>query len=134
MATYHPPSIPRRPSSKSSSNFFHEIRYQLQLAYYRYEVNTGQYVMSPGEKLACNAILLGLLALLVTSLRYAFPSTLRVSVHGLGYYMAGLPRQTLSIDMSGDHAGGLLAKRVLEAASSLKDGGGMANASSACRS
>jgi len=86
MSTYNPPAFPRRPKC---SNFLTEARYQLQLAYYRYETNTPLYVMSPGEKFAYNFMVLSLLVMLVTSVYYYFPATVRAAVQRLGYYFTG---------------------------------------------
>lgn len=88
MSTYNPPVFPRRPSPKER-NPIAEFRYQLQLAYYRYEINTGLYVMSPGEKLAYNLILLALLAFFLSSVWYYFPYTVKYSVGRLLFYMTG---------------------------------------------
>ncbi|KAI6868949.1 hypothetical protein KC338_g3721 [Hortaea werneckii] len=138
MATYNPASFPRRPAPKDS-NLFTETRYQLQLAYYRYEINSALYVMSPGEKLAYNMIVLSLLALLLTSVYYYFPNTLRVGVHRLGYYITGTSSSSQKFTAASslgmrDTAGRVLVDRSMEAAvSSLRDVGAMAasNASSA---
>ena len=137
MATYNPASFPRRPAPKDS-NLFTETRYQLQLAYYRYEINSALYVMSPGEKLAYNMIVLSLLALLLTSVYYYFPNTLRVGVHRLGYYITGTSSSSQKFTAASslgmrDMAGRVLVDRSMEAAvSSLRDVGVAAsNASSA---
>ncbi|KAI7253406.1 hypothetical protein KC343_g3349 [Hortaea werneckii] len=137
MATYNPASFPRRPAPKDS-NLFTETRYQLQLAYYRYEINSALYVMSPGEKLAYNMIVLSLLALLLTSVYYYFPNTLRVGVHRLGYYITGTSSSSQKFTAASslgmrDTAGRVLVDRSMEAAvSSLRDVGVAAsNASSA---
>ncbi|KAI7462694.1 hypothetical protein KC351_g16207 [Hortaea werneckii] len=137
MATYNPASFPRRPAPKDS-NLFTETRYQLQLAYYRYEINSALYVMSPGEKLAYNMIVLSLLALLLTSVYYYFPNTLRLGVHRLGYYITGTSSQKFAASGAAslglrDTAGRVLVDRSMEAAvSSLRDVGVAAsNASSA---
>ncbi|KAI6787851.1 hypothetical protein KC363_g9062 [Hortaea werneckii] len=140
MATYRPASFPRRPAPKDS-NLFTETRYQLQLAYYRYEINSALYVMSPGEKLAYNMIVLSLLALLLTSVYYYFPNTLRLGVHRLGYYITGTSSQKFAATSSGaasaalglrDPAGRVLVDRSMEAAvSSLRDVGAAVAASNA---
>ncbi|RMZ00609.1 hypothetical protein D0860_07931 [Hortaea werneckii] len=138
MATYNPASFPRRPAPKDS-NLFTETRYQLQLAYYRYEINSALYVMSPGEKLAYNMIVLSLLALLLTSVYYYFPNTLRLGVHRLGYYITGTSSSSQKFAAASsfglrDTAGRVLVDRSMEAAvSSLRDVGAMAasNVSSA---
>ncbi|KXL44503.1 hypothetical protein M433DRAFT_4982 [Acidomyces richmondensis BFW] len=90
MSTYNPPAFPRRPNR---SNFLSETRYQLQLAYYRYEINTSLYVMSPGEKVAYNLMILSLLVMLATSVYFYFPATVRAGVQRLGYYFTGRIQQ-----------------------------------------
>ncbi|RMY95781.1 hypothetical protein D0862_08675 [Hortaea werneckii] len=144
MATYNPASFPRRPAPKDS-NLFTETRYQLQLAYYRYEINSALYVMSPGEKFAYNMIVLSLLALLLTSVYYYFPDTLRLGVHRLGYYITGTSSSSSSASQKfaaaasssslglRDTAGRVLVDRSMEAVSTLRDVGAVAarNASSA---
>ncbi|GAB1736252.1 hypothetical protein NU219Hw_g6925t1 [Hortaea werneckii] len=140
MATYNPASFPRRPAPKDS-NLFTETRYQLQLAYYRYEINSALYVMSPGEKFAYNMIVLSLLALLLTSVYYYFPDTLRLGVHRLGYYITGTSSSSSSQKFAAaasslglrDTAGRVLVDRSMEAVSTLRDVGAVAarNASSA---
>ena len=119
--------MPRRPAAKNC-NILTEARYQIQLAYYRYEINTALYVMSPGEKLAYNTIVLGLLGLLVISVFYYFPNTLRFGVQRLGYYITGTSGSKIHVEMP--DARRVLVDRSMEAVSSLRDAGGMANASS----
>lgn len=125
MATYNPPSFPRRPKH---SNLFSETRYQLQLAYYRYEINTALYVMSPGEKLAYNMVVLSLLALLFSTVYYYLPKTTVMGLQRLAYYVTGSDRmhQINNLDVAAGvmHSSG-------EAVASLADQGRMVNASSA---
>ena len=73
MATYDPLPFPRRPKTPSVAG---DIRYQAQLLYYRYEINTGLYVMSPGEKLAFNCVVLTIAALLLSVVYYLLPLSL----------------------------------------------------------
>lgn len=129
MATYNPPSFPRRPSPKDST-LFSEIRYYIQLAYYRYEINTALYVMSPAEKLAYNLILFSMLALFVASVCCYFPYTVKHGFGRLGCHSTGTQRA------AGPGMGGLsyvVLDRTVEAAQSLVQagGGGPANASAA---
>lgn len=86
MATYNPPAFPRRPKQ---SNPWSELRYQLQLNYYRYEINTALYVMSPGEKLAYNMIFLSFFILFVSAVYYYLPSAVYLFVRRLAYYFTG---------------------------------------------
>ncbi|KAH9845210.1 Pfam:DUF3317 [Teratosphaeria destructans] len=116
MATYNPPSFPRRPKT---SNLFTETRYQLQLAYYRYEVNSALYVMSPGEKIAYNTIVFSLLLMLVLSVYYYFPRTVQLGFHRLGYYIMGSQdKLQLAASVAVDRTLG-----ASEAVASLKDPG-----------
>ncbi|RMX91023.1 hypothetical protein D0867_15136 [Hortaea werneckii] len=97
--------------------------------------------MSPGEKLAYNMIVLSLLALLLTSVYYYFPNTLRLGVHRLGYYITGTSSSSQKFAASGaasalglrDTAGRVLVDRSMEAVSTLRDVGAVVanNASSA---
>lgn len=126
MATYNPPSFPRRPKH---SNIFSETRYQLHLAYYRYEINTALYVMSPGEKLAYNFVLLSLLALLFSAVYYYLPRSTIVGLQNLAYYITGSYRMQAHQFNNLDVAAGMMHSSS-EAVASLTDKGGMANASS----
>ena len=78
MATYNPSPFPRRAKEPTP---FNELRYQAQLLYYRYEINTGLYVMSPGEKLAFNLFFLGLATLLLSAVYYCMPLSVVRSLH-----------------------------------------------------
>ncbi|KAK4497065.1 hypothetical protein PRZ48_011514 [Zasmidium cellare] len=86
MATYNPPSFPRRPKH---SNILSETKYLLQLNYYRYEINTGMYVMSPCEKLVYNMVFLSLLVLLFSAVYYYLPKTTIIGLQRLAYYFTG---------------------------------------------
>lgn len=123
MATYHPAPFPRRPKH---SNPFSETKYYAQLAYYRYEVNTGMYVMSPGEKFVYNMILFSLLALLFSAVYYYLPRTTIIGLQRLAYYFTG--HYKLHVN------GVVVAQGVLQssgdAVASLKDHGAVLNASS----
>lgn len=94
MATFNPASFPRRPKR---SNIFTEAWYHTKLAYYQYEVNTGMYVMSPGEKTAYNLIVLSLLVLLVSTVYYCRPRTMIPGLERLAYYLTGYYRQSVAV-------------------------------------
>ena len=113
MATYNPPAFPRRPKQYS---LFSELRYQLQLTHYRYEINTALYVMSPGEKLAYNVIFISFLVLLLSATYYYLPSAVYVSIQRLAYYITGSSK----VDMPGIPAAEVL-QRSGEAARSLAE-------------
>ena len=86
MSSYNPPSFPRRLKTFS---LFSELRYQAHLIYYRYEINTALYGMSPDEKLAYNIILASFLLLLLSAVYYYLPSAIYVSIYQLSYYFTG---------------------------------------------
>jgi hypothetical protein len=127
MATYEPLPFPRRPKSPSMAS---SIRYQAQLIYYRYEINTGLYVMSPGEKLAFNLVNLVFATLLLSVVYYFLP----LSLVSFGQRLVGNVWESLSSagvqerKMQGALLQGLLPG---EAAASLSEGGMGANASMA---
>ena len=85
MATYKPPSFPRKPNSKHSY-IFSELQYQARLFWYRYEVNTALYVMSLGEKLTYNLILLSFTVLVLAAFYYYLPPALHLSIQWLSHY------------------------------------------------
>jgi hypothetical protein len=78
MSTYNPPQFPRRSKTSTPIN---DLHYQAKLLHYRYEINTGLYVMSPGEKLAFNLIFLALVTLLVSAVYYCLPLFVLRSLH-----------------------------------------------------
>ncbi|KAJ8612784.1 hypothetical protein MRB53_037255 [Persea americana] len=86
MGVYRPAQFPRR---SKQNNVFTELRYQAQMIYYRYELSTGQYVMSPGEKLAFNLIVASILVLLFSAIYYYLPRTIALSLNRLAYYATG---------------------------------------------
>lgn len=86
MGIYRPAPYPRRPKN---NNVFYELIYQLKMIYYRYELSTGQYVMSQGEKLAYNLIFLSIAVLLFSAVYYYLPRTLALSLHRITYYLTG---------------------------------------------
>lgn len=59
--TYNPPSVPRRPRTPSPLSWLH---YHLRLAYFRYSVDLGLYVMGPTEKLIFNSVVLTIVSLI----------------------------------------------------------------------
>jgi hypothetical protein len=78
MSTYNPPQFPRRSKTSTPIN---ELYYQAKLLRYRYEINTGLYVMSPGEKLAFNLLFLALTTLLLSAVYYCLPLFIIRSLH-----------------------------------------------------
>lgn len=86
MSTYTPASFPRRPKLPTLAG---SLRYQAQLAYYRYEINTGLYVMSPGEKLALNLINLFVATLMLSALYYCTPAVLSAPIRRLALQVGG---------------------------------------------
>lgn len=86
MSTYSPPSFPRR---SKTSNFINEFHYQAKLLHYRYEINTGLYVMSPGEKLAFNLIFLALVTLVLSTVYYCLPVFVIRNLHRVAGFIGG---------------------------------------------
>jgi hypothetical protein len=125
MATYEPLPFPQRPKSPSLAA---SICYQAQLMYYRYEINTGLYVMSPGEKSAFNLVNLTIATLLLSVVYYFLP----LSLVGFAQRLVGGAWQSLSSggeqerEMQGALLQGLLPG---EWAATLREGGMEANAS-----
>ena len=104
------------------------IRYQAQLMYYRYEINTGLYVMSPGEKLAFNLVNLTIATLLLSVVNYFLPLSL------VGYaqrLVGGIWQSLTSAGAQERKMQGALLQGLLpgEAAATLREGGMGANAS-----
>jgi hypothetical protein len=104
------------------------ICYQAQLMYYRYEINTGLYVMSPGEKLAFNLVNLTIATLLLSVVHYFLPVSL------VGYAQRLVGDVWISLSSGGDQERkmqGTLIQGLLpgEAAATLREGGMGANAS-----
>ncbi|KAK4612114.1 hypothetical protein CLAFUW4_13360 [Fulvia fulva] len=114
MATYQPCSFPR-PPSKEESSIFTKVKYQLHLAYYRYEVNTGQYVMSPGEKLTYNLVVFSLLGLFFFAVSYCLPRSAIAAIHRLVYDLTGHRQALINILRAMDgvvqqSSGGVIAR------------------------
>ena len=84
--------------SRLSNMAWWRLRNKLQLRYYQYEVTLGLYMLTPAEKVATNAVVLVILALLAWSLYtglYAF------IVHALGratYYITGFVDEVTEMD------------------------------------
>lgn len=126
MATYKPPSFPRKPSPKNS-NLFSDLQYELHLLYYRYQINTGLYVMSPGEKFAYNFVFFGFLALLLSAVYYCLPRAVYLSAHRLGFYFTGSNR--LDVSRMAAASAQVLRSSGAEAVRSLVEQGKVVNAS-----
>lgn len=126
MATYKPPSFPRKPSPKNS-NVVSDLQYQLRLLYYRYEINTGQYVMSSGEKFAYNFVFFSFVALLLSAVYYYLPSAMYMSGHRLGYYFTGSNK--LDVARMSAASAEVLRSNDAEAVRSLAEHGQRINAS-----
>ncbi|KAF7197327.1 hypothetical protein HII31_01378 [Pseudocercospora fuligena] len=120
MATYSPPEFPRRPKN---SNIFTEARYQLQLTYYRYEINTALYVMSPGEKTAFNIIFLSLIILLASGVYYYLPRATVFGLHRLAYYLTGTHKLATRIASPMPHVAHGVPQHTGDAVASLSDQG-----------
>jgi hypothetical protein len=115
MSTYNPPSFPRRSKPSNPINEFH---YQAKLLHYRYEINTGLYVMSPGEKLAFNLIFLALATLVLSAFYYCLPLFVIHNFHRLaGVVSSGVKGSVhrvevrtavLQAGVAGEHVASLL--------------------------
>ncbi|CAK1359123.1 uncharacterized protein RHO25_002534 [Cercospora beticola] len=108
MGTYTPATFPRRPKN---SNVFTDTYYHWQLAYYRYEVHTGLYVMSSWEKIAFNLVMLSLLALCFAAVYYCLPRAAIKSLQRLAYYATGTYRMASSPIQPGPD----IAQRIIHA-------------------
>ena len=131
MPTYNPPAFPRKPNPKEA-NLFSELQYQIRLAHYRYEVNTAQCVMSPGEKFAFNFITFSILALFLSAIYYYLPPAIYLSTRRLTYYLNGRVTGSSRMQVSRMSAAGMEVLRSIggEAMRSLAQDGKVANASS----
>jgi hypothetical protein len=119
MSTYNPPSFPRR---SKTTNFINEFHYQARLLHYRYEINTGLYVMSPGEKLAFNLMFLALAALVLSTVYYCLPLFVIRSLHRLaGFLCSGVKSSVYRVEVrtavlqggvAGEHVSSLLPDHV----------------------
>jgi hypothetical protein len=119
MSTYNPPSFPRRSKTSTTIN---ELHYQAKLLHYRYEINTGLYVMSPGEKLAFNLLFLGLVTLLLSTVYYCLPLFVVRSLQRLaGFICSGVKGSVYRVEVrtavlregvAGEHVASLLPGRV----------------------
>lgn len=85
MVNYQPAVSPDRPKQHTVLS---AITYHVKLAYFRYEILTGQYIMSAGEKTAYNLINLSLLALCLAAVVY-LPGSLYLGCQRLAYYLTG---------------------------------------------
>ena len=88
------------------------------LLHFRYEMNTGLYVMSSGEKLAFNIFFLGLATLLLSVVYYCTPMLVIHSLHkAVGLVGSSVKRSAYKIEVrttilqeivAGDHIASLL--------------------------
>jgi hypothetical protein len=127
--TYSPLSFPRRPPQKDSTPLT-ELRYQVRLLHYRYEIYTGLYVMSSGEKVAFNLIMVGLLAMFVLSVHFCLPSAFKQSCYKLAHYAHGGLRGSLSAAQKAvvpGSVGEMVVRETMEAGETAR--GGMRNGS-----
>ncbi|KAL1582309.1 hypothetical protein WHR41_08996 [Cladosporium halotolerans] len=126
MSTYNPPSFPRRSKIPTLAS---EVRYQAQLAYYRYEINTGLYVMSPGEKLAFNLVVLLVATLFFAALHYYLPYSPTGPLRSLARHLVGTVSATGVQKVDVYDANVLHARAAGDAVASLTQGGYGANSS-----
>ncbi|OAX84114.1 hypothetical protein ACJ72_01526 [Emergomyces africanus] len=86
---YAPPIDDPAPLHRSRPNVLKRLRNRLQLAYYRYEVTYGIYVMTPEEKFVANTFLLVFISLLVWGLFLYFPPLLFQKLGRLAWILTG---------------------------------------------
>ncbi|KKZ67600.1 hypothetical protein EMCG_06659 [[Emmonsia] crescens] len=86
---YAPPINDPAPLHRSRPNILKRLTNRLQLAYYRYEVTYGIYVMTPEEKFVANTFLLVFISLLVWGLFLYFPPLLFQKVGRLAWLLTG---------------------------------------------
>ncbi|KLJ11860.1 hypothetical protein EMPG_13007 [Blastomyces silverae] len=86
---YAPPVDNPAPVDPNSPNLLKRLTSRLQLAYYRYEVTYGIYVMTPGEKFVANTFLLVFISLLVYGLFLYFPPLLYQKLSRLAWILTG---------------------------------------------
>jgi len=76
---------------------FSTLMGKIELAYYRYEVTFSPYVMTPGEKIVLNTIVVVLLSLLIIGIVTYLPKLLVRTAVKLVYFYAGA-NDKLSVD------------------------------------
>ncbi|KAL2371351.1 hypothetical protein, variant [Blastomyces gilchristii SLH14081] len=86
---YAPPVDNPAPLNPNSPSLLKRLTNRLQLAYYRYEVTYGIYVMTPGEKFVANTFLLVFISLLVYGLFLYFPPLLYQKLSRLAWILTG---------------------------------------------
>ncbi|EEH20373.1 hypothetical protein PABG_02632 [Paracoccidioides brasiliensis Pb03] len=96
---YAPP-ISDPASRRRQPNILKRLSNRLQLAYYRYEVTYGIYVMTPEEKFVANSFLLVFLSLLVWALFLYFPPLLFQKLSRLVWILTGTDGVKESIAVS----------------------------------
>ncbi|KAK2808008.1 hypothetical protein FQN50_005090 [Emmonsiellopsis sp. PD_5] len=87
---YAPPINDPPPPDKRRPNVFRRIRNRVCLAYYRYEVTYGVYVMTAEEKIVANSFVAICLALLVWGLCWVFPALVFEKVKRLLWLLTGM--------------------------------------------
>ncbi|TVY65690.1 hypothetical protein LSUE1_G007751 [Lachnellula suecica] len=65
--------FPTQPQRRNKPSVVENIVYQLQLAYYRYEVTFSSYVLTPVEKVILNTIVLSFFSLLLAIVYSCLP-------------------------------------------------------------
>ncbi|EEH35568.1 hypothetical protein PAAG_06615 [Paracoccidioides lutzii Pb01] len=118
---YAPP-INDPASRRRQPNILKRLSNRLQLAYYRYEVTYGIYVMTPEEKFVANSFLLVFLSLLVWALFLYFPPLLFQKLSRLVWILTGTDGVKESITVS------LTLANVTGASTGICAGAGIAEA------
>jgi hypothetical protein len=60
--------FPTQPTRREKASVLEKLVYQVHLMYYRYEVTFSAYVLTPGEKIVLNSIVLFLFGLVFTGI------------------------------------------------------------------
>ena len=69
-------SFPVQPKRREKASVLENMVYQVHLMYYRYEVTFSAYVLTPGEKIVLNSIVLFLFGLILTGIVSYLPPLL----------------------------------------------------------
>jgi hypothetical protein len=77
------------PPMRRRQSFFSTLMGKIELAYYRYEVTFSPYVMTTGEKLVLNTIVVVLLSLLILGMVTYLPKLVTRAAIKLVYFYAG---------------------------------------------
>jgi hypothetical protein len=92
--------FPTQPKRREKASVLENLVYQVHLIYYRYEVTFSAYVLTPGEKIVLNSIVLFLFGLIFTGIVSYLPPLLTRGLVNILWLRAGhkeqivIPRNT----------------------------------------